>query len=205
MGGVRKVYPDAVKPPFDSTLWTDDMVTGEHGLPLPKFYEYEFVITNVLPTIPYFLSVTSFDFGSPKSGLQSLESSPYNDLVVEYPQVSSDSVESADMEAYIYPNPYRLDANYASMGYENRDGIDPERARRVHFSNLPNVCTISIYSLDGDMVRRWEHNFPDSGPGSMHDSWDLITRNTQSAVSGIYYWVVESTSRTQIGKLVIIK
>jgi|GEM_PF-1466393 len=34
---------------------------------------------------------------------------------------------------------------------------------------------------------------------------DLMTRNTQLAVSGLYYWVVESEGRSQIGKLTIIK
>ncbi|MCM2270980.1 MAG: hypothetical protein NDJ18_00275 [candidate division Zixibacteria bacterium] len=204
-GGIRRAYPGAVRPPADSTLWTEEMVTREHGVVLPKYYEYELEIDQLLPTIPYYISVTAFDFGSPQSGLLSLESSPYNDLVIEYPQTSSEAVEFENLDAYVYPNPYRIDAEYASGGYENREGIDPERARRIHFSNLPRVCTISIYSLDGDLVRRWDHNFESGDPGSMHDSWDLITRNTQAVVSGIYYWVVESPTRTQIGKLVIIK
>ncbi|MBK7141514.1 MAG: hypothetical protein IPH75_05500 [bacterium] len=204
-GGIRKAYPDAVVPPSDTALWTDDLVTYEHGEPLPRYYEYEFDLENLLPSIPYYVSVTAFDFGSPKAGLLSLETSPYNDFVVEYPQIPSDSVEAAGLEAYVYPNPYRIDADYASMGYENREQIDPERARRIHFMNLPKVCTISIYSLDGDLIRRIEHNYPEGGPGSMHESWDLITRNTQAVVSGLYYFVVESATRTQIGKLVIIK
>ena len=46
---------------------------------------------------------------------------------------------------------------------------------------------------------------PDSGTASVH-RWNLITRNTQMAVSGIYYWTVEddSTGTVQVGKLVII-
>jgi hypothetical protein len=205
VGGIRKVYPDAVLPPSDSSLWTEEMVTREHGDPLPRYYEYEFVLEQLLPTIPYYLSVTAFDFGSPKAGLLSLESSPYNDFLVEYPQISADSAAEAGLDAYVYPNPYRIDADYASLGYENRQQIDPERARRIHFMNLPKVCTISIYSLDGDLIRSWEHSNAEGGPGSMHDSWDLITRNTQSVVSGLYYFVVKSETRTQIGKLVIIK
>jgi hypothetical protein len=39
----------------------------------------------------------------------------------------------------------------------------------------------------------------------MHDSWDFITRNTQDVVSGLYYYVVESAERTQIGKFAIIR
>jgi hypothetical protein len=38
----------------------------------------------------------------------------------------------------------------------------------------------------------------------MHEEWDVVTRNTQRPASGIYYWMVESETRTQIGKLVLI-
>ena len=44
-----------------------------------------------------------------------------------------------------------------------------------------------------------------SDVSSSYDSWNLITRNTQLTVSGLYYWVVESPDgSTQMGKLVII-
>ena len=80
------------------------------------------------------------------------------------------------------------------------------RTRRIHFANLPPKCTISIFSLDGDLVREIIHDKDASDPNASHDSWDLITRNTQTVVSGLYYWTVENTETgdVQIGKLVII-
>jgi len=204
--GIHKTYKDATNPGRDRTFWSEEDLTYEHGEPLPKFYEYEFFIEDVLPTVPYYISVTTFDFGSPLSGLTALESDPVNNIIVEFAQTSADTVEKYDLEAFVYPNPYRIDADYAANGFENKDGtLAAERARRIHFSNLPNVCTIKIFSLDGDLVRELEHNFPEGGPEAMHESWNLITRNTQAAVSGIYYYVIESKDRTQIGKLVILK
>ena len=86
-----------------------------------------------------------------------------------------------------------------------REDRPDNRVREVNFENLPPKCTISIYSLDGDLVRSIDHDIPESDPNYHHDSWDLITRNTQEPVSGLYYWVVEaSDGRTQIGKLVLI-
>ena len=42
-------------------------------------------------------------------------------------------------------------------------------------------------------------------PNARHDSWDLVTRNKQEVVSGLYYWVVEDfNGQVQIGKLVIL-
>lgn len=204
--GIRKVYPNATDPGTDSTLWTDDDVTLEHGRPLPKFYEYEYKIDNILPTIPHYVTVTAFDQGSPNSGLASLETKPENSYIREFALNPTDSVEANELKVFVWPNPYRIDGGYAEHGFENRDrSLASDRARRIHFANLPRVCKISIFSLDGDLVRELDHYYPGGDPGSMHETWDLITRNSQTAVSGLYYWVVESDTRTQIGKFVIIK
>jgi len=208
MSGIHKVWREiTTPPPSDSTLWSEDEITHDYGKPLPKYYEYEYILDNVLPTIPYYIAVTAFDFGSPIAELPSLESTPINNHIAEYAQTPVDTVERLQLEAYVYPNPYRLDARYRTSGYEGRQNRDrpDDRVRRIHFANLPKACKISIYSLDGDCIREWKHDHPEGGPQSMHDSWDLITRNTQLVVSGIYFWVVESENRTQIGKLVIIE
>jgi hypothetical protein len=54
-------------------------------------------------------------------------------------------------------------------------------------------------------VQSFDHNFPQGGPEAMHDTWDLISRNRQAVVSGLYFYIVESANRTQLGKFVIIK
>ena len=203
---IRKVYPDAIKPDTDSSLWLDDEVTREHGKPLPKFYEYEYTYDNLLPTVPYFVSVTSFDHGFAAGGIPSKEGDVTVHYTESYAQMSADSVEAYQLDAYVYPNPYLVDAAYAGRGYENREGsIIPDRARLIHFSNLPKVCTISIFSLDGDLIGKIDHNYPSGGPEAMHDWWNLVSRSGLAVTSGLYYWVVESESRTQIGKLVILK
>ena len=201
---IRKVYPDQ---PFPSSLNPDsvstDELTPEGRL---KYFEYEFTIDNLLPTIPYYVNVTAFDFGSPKSGLKAMESSLVNGAIVAYPLESVDSVEDKSLSVYVYPNPYHESEDYEGRGYENRTGfLAPDRAHLIHFANLPRVCKISIYSLDGDLIKSIDHNYPEGGPEAMHESWDLITRNTQLIVSGLYYYVVESNTGTQIGKFVIIR
>ncbi|MCK4573594.1 MAG: hypothetical protein KAU36_04440, partial [candidate division Zixibacteria bacterium] len=80
-----------------------------------------------------------------------------------------------------------------------------DRVRAIHFANLPPKCTISIYTIDGDLVREIEHDRDLGDPTAAHDEWNLITRNTQLVVSGLYYWTIESADGSvQIGKLVII-
>ena len=163
--------------------------------------------SKIFSTVPYYCAVTSFDFGSPKVGLPSLETTPVNNTVIEYPQYDAQQVENDNLDVYIYPNPYRIDQSYRDDGFEGRGILDrpDDRVRAIHFANLPHRCTIRIYSLDGDMIKEINHDVPQGDPRSAHDSWDLITRNTQAVVSGLYYWVVESDDRTQIGNVVIIK
>ena len=172
-----------------------------------KYYEYEFEINDLLPTVPYWISVTAFDYGSPQSGLESLETSVTENVDSLFSLANWTQVQDKDLEVYVYPNPYRLDAQYRARGFEGRTESDrpPDRTREVHFANLPPVCTIRIYTLDGDLVREIEHNQPEGSGYATHETWNLITRNTQLAVSGLYYWTVESEDgETQIGTLAII-
>ncbi|UCC44168.1 MAG: hypothetical protein JSU65_13810 [Candidatus Zixiibacteriota bacterium] len=202
---IHKVYPDATDPGTDTTQWTEDDLTYEHGQPLPKYYEYEYVYDNLVATIPYFVAVTAFDFGFAKGGIPAKESNILNAQIESYAQVSSDSVEYHDLEAYVYPNPWRADADYRERGLENRDKTQiPARSQRIHFANLPHKCKISIFTLDGDLVRELDHDYPPDSPEAMHDEWDMITRNAMLCVSGMYYYVIESDDRTQVGTFVII-
>jgi hypothetical protein len=216
---IRKIFPSAPRPSVlepDSIRilypnGADSLYLTEQGF--IKYYEYELVVTSLLPTVPYWVNVTAFDYGSPQSGLAALETSPTLLPVVTYPLDAPDPPDRlGSAEVLVWPNPYRLDANYRTRGFEGRGSArdsDDERVRLIHFANLPSECTISIYSLDGDLVRKLNHPSDSSPPGcpaTEHEAcWELITRNFQQVVSGLYYWTVEDThGNTQIGKLVII-
>jgi len=64
---------------------------------------------------------------------------------------------------------------------------------------------IEIAKADGDFIDEILHDFDENSPGSMHATWDLISRNKMPIVSGIYYYTVESDYGNQIGKFVVIK
>ncbi|HHI03517.1 MAG TPA: hypothetical protein ENL22_08350 [candidate division Zixibacteria bacterium] len=168
---------------------------------------YEYKVTNLLPSQLYYFAVTAFDFGSPSSDLASLETRPNKNYIAEYPQNQNTLIESGGLNVVVYPNPYRGDANYKDIGFFEGRGLNnppDERIRRIHFTNLPHKCTIRIFSIDGDLIRKIEHDEQKDFPQSMHEEWDLITRNTQMVVSGIYYYSIESEYGSQVGKLVII-
>jgi hypothetical protein len=193
---IHKVYPNASR--YDSTDLTEDG--------WQRYYEYEYVIDNLEPSKPYYFAVTAFDHGAWKYEIGALETSPLTNVVCEYALPSSETVEEQALNVMVYPNPYRIDGRYARQGYENRDRLkSSERARRIHFANLPKVCKIRIYSVDGDLVLMIDHYHPEGGPASQHAEWNVISRNTQAVVTGIYIWHVKSEMGEQMGKLVIIK
>lgn len=193
---IHRVYPNASR--------FDPLDTTEAGF--LRYYEYEYHIPNLQASKPYYFSVTSFDYGSLKFDLGALESSPLLNAVYEFPLAEADAVEENALKVIVYPNPYRIDGGYANAGYENRDrDKSSELTRIINFGNLPKVCTIRIYSIDGDLIREIEHYYPEGGPRSQHEIWNVISRNTQAVVTGIYYWHVESEMGEQLGKLVIMK
>jgi hypothetical protein len=197
---IDKFYPEQAYP---SSLIPDsarpDELTAAGRL---KYFEYLFEIENLLPTVSYWINVTAFDYGSPISGLASLETSVTNGAQEVYAQSSWDDIQAEDLKVYVYPNPYRLDGDYLVRGFEGRveSDLPHDRTRTIHFANLPPLCIIRIFTIDGDLVREIRHN-----DGTTHGEWNMITRNTQMVVSGLYYWTVESANgEVQMGKLAII-
>ncbi len=194
--GIHKVYPNAS--PDDLTDITEE---GWR-----RCYEYEYIIDNLEPSIPYWFAVTAFDYGSFQYGIGQLETSPLTNMVKAYALPAVDTVEHRGLEVTVYPNPYRITDRYARAGYENRDRTKAAAwSRRIHFANLPKICTIRIYTVAGDLVREIKHYCPEGDPDAQHEEWNMVSRNTQAIVTGIYIWHVRSEMGDQIGKLVIIK
>lgn len=205
---IHKVYD---KQAYPSTLNLDTAnmfypyeVTKDGQL---KYFEYEYVLKDLLPSIPYFISVTAFDHGVPQNNLSPQEADPAdsNVTIKAYAQNSNKKIREEGLDVIVYPNPYRIDGDYRDYYEGWQEPTRPhERTRAIHFTNLPSVCTIRIFSIDGDLIRTIEHNYPEGAPSSMHDTWDLVSRNEMAISSGIYYFTVESAQGNQIGKIVII-
>jgi hypothetical protein len=87
------------------------------------------------------------------------------------------------------PNPYYLfSANDPAVGNY-----------QLQFQHLPRKCTISIYSLSGELVETIEKN-----DQTDRATWDLLTSNRLPVASGIYLWVVDAPGVGQkIGKMAI--
>ncbi|MBU8935011.1 MAG: hypothetical protein KOO62_13575 [candidate division Zixibacteria bacterium] len=208
VGGIRKIYPDQPRPLIAHPDFVKPEELTEDGY--LKYYEYEYTIDNLLPNLLYWVNITAFDYGSPGKGLEALETSRTVGHKSAYALYNAQDASKNNEEVFVYPNPYRVDGGYRALGLEGRESnqsasTPDDRVRAVHFANLPSKCTISIFSLDGDLIQVIDHDFDPSDPKASHDRWDLITRNTQLIVSGIYFWTVEGEDgEVQVGKLAII-
>lgn len=105
----------------------------------------------------------------------------------------------------VVPNPYFI----------TNKSVTQEGTDRIFFTNLPAECTIRIYTLVGEFVRKIEHDsfaspFPDDasvqGNTGGTEPFDLLTYNQQALASGIYIYHVDAENIGQkIGKFAIIR
>jgi hypothetical protein len=90
----------------------------------------------------------------------------------------------------VVPNPY-----IAHAVWENKEGI-----RKIQFTHLPDVCTVRIYTLAGDLIRTIEHT-----NGSGTEDWDMLNKDQMGIVPGVYFYHVDSKYGQKLGKFVVIK
>jgi hypothetical protein len=109
-------------------------------------------------------------------------------------------VAAADLDKIkVVPNPYLVAATWeAPSTYTS--GKAPQS---IHFNHLPSVCTLRIYTVNGELVTTIEHN---SAIINGSESWDLLTRDRLPAAYGVYIWHVTAPGvGEKIGKFAIIK
>jgi len=154
-------------------------------------------IDTPLDGIPYYYAVSAYDgYKSAEeagqellpsySPLSNYKKSVDNAPIPVFPGTlyeTGDDIPSLD-RVLVVPNPYRGTAEW-EVEYEDR----------IKFTNLPPVAKISIFSLSGDLIKEIEHT-----NGQAEEYWDLVTRNNQSVVSGLYVYVVEAPDVNIVGE-----
>jgi hypothetical protein len=185
-----------VMTPCDSTN------TG-HGYLYPVGY-YGHVDEHVLPGFTYFYAVTAFDINetgklNPRTGLPEKYSLECRHVAsAEQAVVPGTNPVDAAGEVYVVPNPY-----YGNARWDLTPNPSDPTGTHVDFMNMPKgPWKVRIYTLAGDLVRTLE-NDGSSDIGQV--KWDLVSRNGQDIVSGVYLYSVESRYGSQVGKFVILK
>ncbi len=135
-------------------------------------------------------------------------------------KASSMNADDADLsKIMVVPNPY-MASSFLDLSPDSR---------RIDFVNLPDRCTIRIYSLGGHLVNVLNHigtnrhgwgNYTDwdrldanGNPKVLtgydnhggNESWNLRNRFGQTVASGLYFFhVTDSRGKTYTGKFYII-
>jgi hypothetical protein len=179
-------------------------------------YTYRFPPSNANVTHlngwQYLYGVSAYDRGDQLNNLPSLESAKVIVRVVPGTPATSDATKQVG----VYPNPYYAQAYWDGGG---------ERTRKIYFYNLPSQCTITIFTVAGDVVARLEHDAatsngteidwfqrfsdqskPPTFAGGEH-AWDLISKYDQAISTGLYLFSVEDKNGGAVkrGKFMVIK
>jgi len=150
----------------------------------------------------YSYSVTAYDQGDPAHDIESLETGIGAGLTVE-PGIYSNTANETTTGIHVIPNPF-VAQSAPNFGF-TPSKTNPSQERIV-FVNLPHNSTVRIYTLTGDLITTL-NNIEDAGQGwQTTASWDLITDNMQTIVSGLYLYHVEAPGEDDfIDKFAVVR
>ncbi len=169
-------------------VWGEEDTSAAGYWDLDPFYEDSIRVytdRHAQNAFPYMLSVTAFEEGVSSVNDDCLE---LNSSVTVYPRDGKQDILS---KIQAIPNPYRSSADWEHGG-----------ERRIAFVRLPGTATIRIYTASAKLVRKLDHDDPESD----QESWDLKNSSGEEVAPGVYIWSVEAPGVGSItGKIMVIK
>ncbi|MBL8005239.1 MAG: hypothetical protein JNL36_09090 [Candidatus Kapabacteria bacterium] len=106
--------------------------------------------------------------------------------ISEHSPVNKEYTSSMLDSVRVVPNPYLV----------THQGERSQYDAKVYFTKLPQVCTIRIYTVNGDLVRTLEHNEATNTSNDRvgMDIWDLLSSNNQRVVSQVFIAQISTPS-----------
>jgi hypothetical protein len=151
--------------------------------------------------IAYYYYVTAFDDGVANAPdfdgkIRSLESSMFFNMTTQAAHLTKEAAKDL-ASVKIVPNPFNISASELQFTGE---------PNKIMFLNLPNECTIRIFTESGDLIKTIHHF------GSGDESWGktpqehMATDSQQLIVSGIYIAHFQTPDgKTAIKKFVVVR
>ena len=183
---------------------------------------YYFIDNNVFDGTEYTYSITSYDMG-----IRS-QDSVFIQTIDDY--YIFEVQESANPDNWAWPDGYKslesakgssqIDKNYIKIipGHQSSDSnkdikvvpnpfivrsgynTEGQHLKRLRFTNLPEKCSISIFTISGERVIEIKHDSLDGNAW-----WDLRTVNNQEIAPGIYFYNIKNKHDSWVGKFAIIR
>ena len=167
--------------PIGPWMAVDTILKGDNRFLTGTNYKY--VDSNVTIGQRYYYSLTAFDNSN-------LETSIFANRT-QIPFTATLAPKEDLNEILVVPNPFIIGEGFSQPGEKDK----------IQFVNIPNPCTIRIYTVRGDLVKTIEVN---EGDGAIV-SWNQVTDFGQFVESGIYIFHAESKGKTKIGKFAIVR
>ena len=100
----------------------------------------------------------------------------------------------------VVPNPYIVANSWEPLNpYSNGRG-----PRELHFTHLPEKCTIRIFNIRGQLIQEIEHDTPDIANGT--EIWNMQTKDLLDISYGIYIYHVDASALGEkVGRFAVIK
>jgi hypothetical protein len=188
---IHKIYPSQ-KPPttlnIDSALiYHPDELTADSNF---KYYEYEYIVKNLLPEKLYYIAVTAFDYGWPQAGIGSLQSPLQKSIDSAYTNALTDVADDARLAESFklyqnHPNPFNS-ATTISFDLPRRENV-----------------TLTIYNMLGQVVK--EFAMGEKPAGSYSVRWDGADQHNHSVASGVYLYKIKAGNFEDRKKLTLLK
>jgi len=141
----------------------------------------------------WFFAVDPFNTDYNIGDIYAIEGAPVNgadDVFAFTADGVSASVAGSELDLIkVVPDPYLAHTAFETDKYE----------RQIQFINLPDRCTVRIYTLAGDLVKTLDHQ----GAGTA--DWNLRSESGLSIASGVYLYHVESSYGNRVGRFAVIK
>lgn len=100
----------------------------------------------------------------------------------------------------IAPNPYNIKDPMLYSG----SALGATDGRAINFFNLPSICTIKIFTENGDLIQTIVHNYPQTQVGT--EKWNMLTSSQQVIYSGVYVAVFQTPDgRVSFHKFVVVR
>lgn len=148
----------------------------------PETGRWQYEDTDIQLGVSYYYAVTATDEDGNESWFTNRNEQAV--LAASFP-------DSTALNVKVFPNPFREQSGFPARADANS----------IVWTNLPVKCTIRIYTIAGELIRKLEHYNPNSG----EEIWDQLTDARQRTAAGVYFWTVDSDVGTAKGSLILIK
>jgi hypothetical protein len=115
--------------------------------------------------------------------------SPDDEFTFTSRKVVSSEVSQNLKKVRVVPNPY--------LGHARWD--DGPGSRKLQFTNLPEGCTIRIYTLAGELIRTLYND----ADGTV--DWNMTSEAGRGIAAGVYLYNVDSENGNITGKFAVVK